>query len=207
MKKKHIIFDMDGTLSDTAKATEKAFIKVKEKHSLPVIPIERIYDAMGLHGLDFHAFLLPGKTKEELEKISFDVDIIEDEMVRKIGKDILFPGVGEMLKTLVDKGISVYIASTANNVHVDTTLTTCGIKNCFTAISCNEPNKHKMIETLIDGRDKTEWAMVGDMYKDSEAAASNGILALGAGFGYLSKEDYKLFDEVLETPSEIFNFI
>ena len=198
---------MDGTLLDTAIATSKAFETVKEKHSLSKLPIEKIHEAMGLHGLEFHGFLFPDKSIDELGAIANDIDVIEDEMITEIGKDILFPGVSDMLKNLHEKGVAMYIASTGSKSHVNTSLTACGIKDYFSVISCDEPKKDEMVKKLIGNSDKALWAMVGDMFKDSEAAISNGILALGAGFGYLAKDEYSLFDEILKTPADILDYV
>jgi len=198
---------MDGTLLDTARATAKAFEMVREKHLLPKMPIEKIYEAMGLHGLEFHAHLFPDRSIDELAAIARDIDVLEDDMITEFGKDVLFPGVYDMLQNLHEKGISMYIASTGSKSHVNTSLTACGIKDYFSAISCDEPKKDDMVRALIGNSDATLWAMVGDMFKDSEAAINNGILALGAGFGYLSKDDYSLFNEILKTPADILNYV
>ena len=64
-----------------------------------------------------------------------------------------------------------------------------------------------MVKNMISGKDVTEWIMVGDMYKDSEAARASSILALGAGYGYLTKQNESLFDFVLRSPADIFYYL
>ena len=58
-KKKHIIFDMDGTLSDTAKATLAAIKKTEKHFRLPPVTESSIRDAMGIAGLDFYRRIFP----------------------------------------------------------------------------------------------------------------------------------------------------
>ena len=207
VKKRHIIFDMDGTLSDTAKATVVALYEVGKQYKLPRVTDERIRAAMGLAGPEFYAHLYPHEPKETLMNIERTADVIEEAMITKMGKEILFPGVGDMLADLSEKGYCLYIASTGSESHVHNTLASCGIEGLFTSVSCGKSEKISMVKSIIAGRNTDEWAMVGDMFKDSEAARGNNILALGAGFGYLAKDDYPLFDSVLLKPEDIYKYV
>ena len=207
MKKRHIIFDLDGTLSDTAKATAIAIEEVCGKRNLPKVDYKRILSAMGLSDMEFCAHVFPDIPLEDLPDIQVEVDSLEEQMIIQFGVDILFPGVDAMLSDLGNKGCCLYIASTGSKRHVDVTLKAGGIKDYFTGVSCGEPGKVMMVKNMIAGRDLEEWMMVGDMFKDSEAARGNNILALGAGFGYLSGEDHTLFDSILWEPGDIFGFL
>jgi phosphoglycolate phosphatase len=205
--KMQIIFDMDGTLSDTAKATSVAISDAVKKLNLPTVTYERILDAMGLPGLEFHAYIHQTATHEQLLEIERIVDTREQEEVRKWGRGILFPGVIKMLDKIKNQGHDLHIASTGSETHVFNTLATTDIKEYFTSIHCGRGVKINMVRDIIGMQNPTDCLMVGDMYKDAEAARGNNILALGAGFGYLSKKDRVLFDAVLETPNDIFKYI
>ena len=207
MKKKHIIFDMDGTLTDTAKATTAAIRGLSNKLALPAVTDKQVRRAMGLPGLDFYKHLFPGKPEEELQVIEREADAAEEAIISAMKKDILFPGIGDLLSILSSEGYCLYVASTGSTRHVRSTLKTGEIRNHFKSVSCNEPDKIMMVKELISHGDVSEWVMVGDMYKDSEAARANNILALGAGYGYLAENDYPLFDSVLQKPEEIYNYI
>ena len=204
---KNIIFDMDGTLTATAQATEIAIRALTEQFDLPPVTSDDIKGAMGLGGLEFHAKLFPGKTESQLAPIGDQLDKLEQEQVTIIGRDILFPGVADMLTRLVEMGYPIFIASTGSVAHVDTTLTATGIKHLFTAIHCDEPQKKDMVRRIINGGDPAEWMMVGDMFKDAEAARANGIFALGAGYGYLHEKNAHLFDAVIPSPGKIFDML
>jgi len=207
MKIKHIIFDMDGTLSDTAKATYAATTEGAKVHGFPEVDYMEILTAMGLPGLEFYSRLYPGVSATQLLAIEKQIDDGEERMVKSLGAEILFPEVCEMLEALLKDGYSLYIASTGSTRHVHTTLQATGIEKYFSEIHSNRPEKVSMVKEIIAGRDASEWAMVGDMFKDSDAARGNGIIAIGAGFGYLAKEDEGLFDYVLKTPIDIFNVL
>ena len=202
-RKKHFIFDMDGTLSDTGRATAKAIKAVEKRYQLPTINDSHIRNAMGIGGLDFYRCLYPSVPEDILVKIEPEVDVLEQEAIQTIGADILFPGITLMLTALTQKGCDLHIASTGSKCHVEGTLQATGIKSFFTSVSCGEPAKISMVQRIVSGSDPRDWAMVGDMYKDAEAARGNNILALGAGFGYLAEEDFSLFDAVLDVPMDL----
>jgi len=206
VRKKHFIFDMDGTLSDTGKATAKAIKAVEKRYPLPMIDDSHIRNAMGIGGLDFYRCLYPSVPDDILIKIEPEVDALEHEAVQALGADILFLGVREMLAALVQRGHDLHIASTGSKSHVEGTLHAAGIASFFTSVSSNEPVKIAMVQRIISDSNPQDWAMVGDMFKDSEAARANHILALGAGFGYLAEEDYTLFDAVLRTPGDLLDY-
>ena len=204
MTKKHIIFDLDGTLSNTAIATLAAFEAAEKIHPIPSLTIHDIHNAMGLGGLEFFECLLPTVPSDVLLKVEKDVDNWEQENIIRIGKHLLFHGVPDMLDTLYSRGYTLHIASTGSQIHVRTIMDATGIEKFFASISCGKPAKIDMVAQIIAGLDKDDCAMVGDMFKDSEAAKNNGILAIGAGYGYLSKADFGLFDVVLDRPNDIF---
>jgi len=198
---------MDGTLSDTAKATEIALGNLDAKFGLPSVTLAQIHDAMGLFGMEFFEHLYPNANRDILLEVQQIIDVEEDFFVKKTGKDILFSGVYDMLNKLVKNGKTLHIASTANQNHVNATLGAGQISGLFSSVSCGQAAKIAMVADIIANSDKSEWAMAGDMFKDSEAAKANGILAIGAGYGYLSKEDYGLFDCVIHKPEDIFKAI
>jgi phosphoglycolate phosphatase-like HAD superfamily hydrolase len=207
MKKKHIIFDMDGTLADTAKVTAAAFYEVCGKYDLPKLEYKKISDAIGIGGLDFYISLYPGQPAELLSGFAREVEDCEKIKTKELGEDILFPGIPELLRGLLKDGCNLYIASTGDKNHVYSNLTAGNIIDLFAGISCGEPEKEAMVKRIIAERDITEWAMVGDRNKDSNAARANNILALGAKYGYLNEEDFGLFDAVLYKPGDIYDYI
>jgi phosphoglycolate phosphatase-like HAD superfamily hydrolase len=204
---KNIIFDMDGTLSNTAIATLASVKEIEQKYQLPDLTLEEIHHAMGIGGFPFYQMLFPTVETSVLKEVEKEVDILEDKKIEEFGRSILFHGVYEMLTSLKDNGYNLHIASTGNPNHVKTTLSASGILCFFSTVSCNEPAKIHMVKRIIDNGNLNEWAMVGDMFKDSEAARENNILAVGAAFGYLSPEDFPLFDKVIHQPMDIFSLL
>jgi phosphoglycolate phosphatase len=198
---------MDGTLADTAKATVAAFAEAGKRYNLPKLPDVQIRDAIGIGGLDFYLLLYPNQPKDILVNFSFEVENIEKIKTKVLGEKILFPGIKELLTDLSKKGYYLYIASTGDKNHVHSTLSAGNIENLFTGIYCGEPEKILMVNRIIASRETGEWVMVGDRSKDSDAARANNIFSLGAGFGYLNEEDYRLFNAVLSKPEDIYDYL
>ncbi|MCL2741727.1 MAG: HAD hydrolase-like protein [Oscillospiraceae bacterium] len=200
----NLIFDMDGTLSDTAVATERAFKATESQTGLAAPGYGAVRRAMGLHGLDFYGALFPGVDEGGLREAARIVDGAEDREIRLIGEGILFPGVGAMLRRLGTEGHSLYIASLGGDAHVEATLTAGGIMGLFGRVMSGGPDKAAMVRDIVGGGGKGRWAVIGDRKVDADAAAANGLTAWGAGFGYLEEGDRRLFASVLGSPEDIF---
>jgi phosphoglycolate phosphatase len=203
---RQFIFDMDGTLSDTAKATGRAVRETAEKLGMPPPPPEKVKAAMGYPGMEYYHMLLGDIGNGLLAAFAAETDRNEDREIRRIGRDMLFPGIREALDSLLGLGAELYVASTGHPNHVNLLLDVTGTRCCFKKVYCGRPRKVEMVRELMaafGARGPEGWLMVGDKHIDAEAARGSRILAVGAGFGYCLEEERHLFDLVLETPGEL----
>ena len=202
-----LIFDIDGTLADTALATIPAFRALCKAHNWACPTDAQIRDAIGIANPDFYYHLFPDYPRELVFEVGQQVEAAEESDVFACGEKILFPGVRAMLDALIDMGVTLYVASTGDRAHVSAVLKAGGITELFEAIHCHEPSKENMIARIIDGGDKSDWVMVGDRDKDIKGARANGIKALGAGFGYVRDSDRQLYDMVFEKPNDLVEWV
>ncbi|GHV13837.1 hypothetical protein FACS189491_09350 [Spirochaetia bacterium] len=203
----HVIFDMDGTLSDTAKATSAGFHKLAKEWGFPPVTDEAIRNAMGHPSVEFCQIILPALDDERAEKFVAELDILEEAAIRELKKSLLFPGIEEMLARLNSLDIDCYIASTGSTDHVNCMMDTTGLRRYFASLYCNEKRKDNMVKKILNGSNPTEWLMVGDKHIDASAARENNVLSLGAAFGYCTPADEDLFDGILRRPEEIFELV
>ena len=203
---RHIIFDMDGTLCDTGKITVGACREAAVQFSLPQLPEEHIIRTIGIATPEFYERLYPQEDAAQVAAFGEMVEAMEAERVPLAGPEILFPGVKEMLLDLREKGFRLYLASTGHAEHVDGVLQTSGIQSLFDSINCGRPAKVGMVNEIIGQGDRSEWAMLGDTHKDLEAARGNGILALGAAFGYCHSSAWADYDQVFHAPQDLVAF-
>jgi phosphoglycolate phosphatase len=207
MRISNIIFDMDGTLIDTAKATVEACRKAAESRGFPPLTIEVLKAAMGIPGLDYYRKVLPGMEDGALREFALAADTEENNLLRFLGKKLLFDEIEKVLIELSRAGYGLFIASTGSREHVDTALAAADIRKYFTAVYCGEPNKAETIKGIPELSNPKEWLMVGDKRIDADAARKNSIFSIGAAFGYCGTDEQKFFDKVVSRPGEIIEFV
>lgn len=206
-EKINIIFDMDGTLIDSAKIAIPAFKKVCPKYEIEIPSDDKITAAIGYANPVFYYKIYPDIDKELLKEFGKDVEGEERTIVAEVNTSMLFEGVKELLGTLVQRKHRMFIASTGDFEHVDDCLRVCDIYNHFEEIHCNKPDKELMVAEIIKKEPKEKWIMIGDRTKDSKAAKHNNILSIGAAYGYCVPEDYGEFDYIIEKPNGLLQII
>lgn len=197
-----VIFDLDGTLADTAIITIEAFRRLTPGSGLPMPEPEDIRAAIGYANPEFYDRLYPGFPTSAVRALGSRVEEEELKLMPELAGELLFPGVRELLAALRHKGIRLYIASTGSAEHVEAVVAHTGIGGFFVNILCGEPDKAGMIGRILAAGDPADFLMVGDKAKDSEGANANGIKAIGACYGYCSRGQYG-FDRYIDAPHEL----
>ena len=197
-----VIFDLDGTLSDSAVLTIAAFNNVLTAQGMPVPTEEMIRRATGYPNPEFYYILFPDYLRETVYNIGQLVEREELRILPSISDRLLFAGCEELLKYLKERGIRLYIASTGDRNHVFSVLEKTGIIGLFDIVSCERPDKIEMLRELTHDGNKNGYVMVGDMKKDHEGARANDIISVGACFGYCRRELTE-FDFYIDTPFEL----
>ena len=197
-----VIFDMDGTLSDSALLTVTAFTNIASKHGMPIPSEEAIKRAMGNATPEFYYILFPDFPKDTVRDFGKFVDEEELRILPSLKNRLLFSGCLELLTLLKNKGIFLYLASTGAKDHVLSVLQGTGIIDLFDKIACGRPDKTEMLGEMIQGRGREGFVMVGDMQKDHEGARANGIVSVGACYGYC-RRDMTEFDYYIDAPLEL----
>lgn len=207
MRITHAIFDMDGTLVDTVKASSVAFNRISDEMGLPRVKEKALRDAMGIHGLDYYRKVMPGLDEDLIARYAGRADEAENDAMRFLGGALLFDGIIPMLGNLLDGGVKLFIASTGSADHVDTALLATGIRRYFTRVYSDNPDKAETIRNIPELREGGAWLMTGDKRIDADAAKHNGIFSIGAAFGYCDPHEREFFDRVVFSPEELLEFV
>ena len=103
----------------------------------------------------------------------------------------VYPGVAEMLQTLVDAGCTLAVATSKPAFYATRILEHFALDGYFAYISGSEMDgtngaKSAVVARAMQeiGADPAETAMVGDRRYDMQSAREAGLAAVGAGYGY-----------------------
>ena len=201
-----MIFDLDGTLSDSSVLTMAACKRALPDYGLPMPAIDAVKRATGHPNPEFYYILFPDHDRDTVYRAGQQVEREEKHTISSLGDKLLFTGCRQLLERLKEKGIRLCIASLGDEEHVLTVLNSTGIIGFFETILYGRPDKAEMLRELIGGSDKSGCVMVGDMKKDYEAARANGIVSVGACYGYC-KEDSSEFDFYIYSPLELLDIL
>lgn len=210
MGKKGIIFDMDGTLWDSAEGVAKSWTRIvnREYDKSRVITVDDIHGVMG-KTMDKIAEVLFPELEERtrldlLEKCCND----ENAYLREHG-GILYPDLEETLTDL-KKEYHLYIVSNCQSGYIEAFLDYYGFWDYFEDIECfgnNGLQKGENIRRLADRNGLTEAVYVGDIQGDYDATMEAGLTFIHAayGFGTVAQETAKIFSfrELLRVVKEV----
>ncbi|HHX72128.1 MAG TPA: HAD family hydrolase [Clostridiales bacterium] len=199
----NLIFDMDGTLVDSAFVSVEACQEMARRWGLPVRTADEISGLVGYADEDFYSRLYPQFSKEERLEFAAQVENMENEAIIGMGSKLLYSGVVDLLQELERKGYYLAIASTRTKGHVDAALHESGIVKYFSQIRCGAPDKQDMVRELMQQGPKGQWLILGDRHKDLEAGRANGIVTVAARYGCGNPEEYAQFDYGIDQPLEL----
>ena len=188
---KAVLFDLDGTLTDSGEGIINCAIFAMEKLGVPVPPREKMGVFVGPPLWDtFRDFGVPSNRLDEA------VDIFRSRYV-PIGKfeNIPYPGIREVLEALRNQGRKLFVATSKPEVTAREILDHFDLSRYFTeicgaTIDKSRSAKEEVIAYLLslDGCQENS-VMVGDTAFDVIGAAAHGIPTIGAAWGYGKTED------------------
>ena len=203
MKQKFtILFDLDGTLVDTAPDLMLAHNHVMKKFGYPTKSTEEIRNLVGKGAGAMIGRSIWGQAKKEFSKVNDEK--IKKEMVREFvdfyGKNIikestLINGVKEFLKWCKEQNISMAVCTNKQEHLSNDLLKKIGIYNYFEYVAgsdtfdyCKPDPRHltSVIE-ILDG-DLKKTIMIGDSETDANAAKSAQIPIILLEDGYTEKK-------------------
>ena len=202
MKQKFtILFDLDGTLVDTAPDLMHAHNHVMKKFGYPTKSTEQIRNLVGQGAGAMLGRSIWGQAKKEFSKVNDEK--IKKEMVSEFvdfyGKNIindstLINGVKEFLKWCKDKNISMAVCTNKQEYLSNDLLKKIGIYDYFEYVAgsdtfdyCKPDPRHlTTVVEILDG-DLKKTIMIGDSETDANAAKAAEIPMILLKDGYTEK--------------------
>jgi phosphoglycolate phosphatase len=208
MKQKFtILFDLDGTLVDTAPDLMLAHNHVMRKFGYPTKSTEDIRNLVGKGAGALIGRSIWGQAKKEFSKVLDEK--IKDEMVKEFvnfyGKNIvnestLINGVKEFLKWCKENNISMAVCTNKQEHLSNDLLKKIGIYNFFEYVAgsdtfdyCKPDPRHLTnVVEILDG-DVKKTIMIGDSETDANAAKAAEIPVILLENGYTEKNTTEIY--------------
>jgi HAD superfamily hydrolase (TIGR01509 family) len=203
-----VILDVDGTLVDSNDAHARAWVEAFGEHGITV-PFEKIRPAIGMGGdkLIPHVSGIQADSKDGEAVDKRRVEIFRTKYLPTVRP---FPRVRALLERLGDDGLTLAVASSANEDEVESLLEIAGVSDLVTAqTSSDDADKSKPDPDIVVAaveRVRTERAriiMLGDTPYDVEAANRAGIRIVALECGGWNHEALRGAAAIYASPADL----
>ena len=183
-----VMFDLDGTLWDSAQSVAESWNEIfaARDASLPMLTAEDIHRVMGMTMKEIAETLQPGMDPAWRDTVfdeccRHEVDYLYEH------PGVLFPRLQETLEALRDDGYTMAIVSNCQRGYVESFLHGSGLGSLFADYEEWERTglpKGENIRLVMERNGYTRAVYIGDTRKDEEAARVAGIPFIHAAYGF-----------------------
>ena len=211
-----VLFDLDGTLLDTAPDLADALNRVLEQNGRQSLPYENIRPVVshgGIALIELGFGLAPGDPAFDGLRKQL-LDIYRENISRKTRP---FPGITQVLDCLEERGINWGIVTNKPGWLTDPLLQDLGLYERAACVVSGDtlderkPHPAPMLHACEQaGSQPAQCVYVGDAQRDIEAGINAGMHTLVALFGYIQAEDDPhswAASAAIETPGEVLEWI
>jgi phosphoglycolate phosphatase len=201
-----LIFDLDGTLTDSKPGILGCLRKVIDQHQLDAGgSLDRF---IGPPVEQWAIELLPNGSAEDQAALASDYRACYDR--EGWSNNSVFPGVRELLDALHTAGYPLYVCTSKQQHFAERILEHFGLAPLFRAIYGDKAEYEDHAKPLLLGRllegealEAGHAWMIGDRIHDIEAAEVNDVRSIAAGWGYGTPEEQAQADAFAPIPSDI----
>ena len=181
---RNVVFDLDGTLTDSGRGILTSVRRALEKMGKPVPPLETLRRFIGppLTG-SFRAFC--GMTEAEAAE---GLRLFRERYV-PVGwrENRVYPGIRPLLRELKNRGCRVYVATGKSAESAERVLRYFGLYPYLDGIAAPSPqeleaDKGRLLKSLCP--DTRDTVMIGDTFGDVQAALDTGADSIAVQYGY-----------------------
>lgn len=211
-KCKTVLFDFDGTVFDTVEGITRSIQYALRKHGREE-PLDRLRCFAGPPLVDKFMEVF-GVSQAEAEQLV--LDFRERYVPVGVYESAPFPGIGELLQSLRQAGLTLGIATSKPQNMAELLLEQSGLKAAFDVVtgsspSLNNEKKWQIVERALAlcGADKSDAVLVGDTKYDVLGAAQAGIPCIGVRWGYAAPGELEAAGaaRIVETMDELLRLL
>lgn len=210
MKFQNILFDLDGTLTDSVLGITRTI-----RHTLASYGIEQPEEALRRFVGPplrecFTEFLGAERAEEAVGRYRLRYNELG------VYENAVYDGVPELLQRLRDAGLTLAVATSKNISSTRKIVAHFDLERHFAAVEGASEDgrvaaKHLIVANAMAAlsADPAHTVMIGDRLHDMEGAATNGIPAIGVLWGYGGREELAAYHPLLlaETPAALADFL
>jgi phosphoglycolate phosphatase len=211
-----VLFDLDGTLLDTAPDLAEALNAVLVENGKPALPYEIIRPVVS------HGGIALIKLGFGLEPSNAAFEPLRNRLLEQYRENISrltrpFPGITDLLAVLENRGIGWGVVTNKPGWLTDPLLKDLGLYDRAVAVVSGDtldeckPHPAPMLHACeLAGSEPGRCVYVGDARRDIEAGVNAGMHTLVALFGYLHEDDEPQTwhaDDMIETPMELLSWL
>jgi N-acetyl-D-muramate 6-phosphate phosphatase len=210
-----VLFDMDGTLLDTAPDMVNALNNLRHEHGLAPLPYEIVRAAVS-HGAA-RVVKIGFEGADEQQFAQLQLRFLELYRGALSLHTKLFPGMLEVLDELDARGLKSSIVTNKAGWLTEPLLEQLGLRSRFASVVSGDtlpvrkPHPQPLLHAAaLAGVAPEACVYVGDAQRDVEAAHAAGMPALVANYGYLRPDEDTSFwggDLYLQQASDLLDWL
>ncbi|MBU3732798.1 MAG: HAD-IA family hydrolase [Beijerinckiaceae bacterium] len=188
-----VVFDLDGTLADTALDLIATLNVILEREGLEPLPLHEARDLIGAgaRALIARGFAVRQKPLSTERQEQLFLDFLAHYGQHLVDHTKLYPGVVEALDALAADGYILAVCTNKVADHSRRLLDALGILDRFAALAGRDtypvfkPDPRHLTLTIADAKgDPRRAVMIGDSKTDVDTARAADIPVIGVDFGY-----------------------
>ena len=201
MSKKLLIFDLDGTLSDTQPILYTIVLETLRDSGIKIDSLDDVYRSIAEHDkevIELNA-LIPAEFLPHVDRLKYAVDFWKNYEKLCMGAvDRVFDGMRETLDELKNRGYLLAVLSNKKNKFVQPIIAqifgdgyfdlVCG----WDEIRPKKPEPDSLLSILDElGVEKCDTWMIGDLPADYRVSVNAGVNHVIAAWGYGEQKKFK----------------
>lgn len=212
MKKKLLIFDLDGTIADTIYSIRDGVNMAMDKYGFPRREYEDIRRAIGNGARELIRLSMPENKRGDtslVESVLADYDAFYGQTYANV--DGTYEGMDVAIRTLHSRGYTVAVLSNKQDMYVKKIISLLFPNGeiSYAAGQTELPRKPDptvplMIAKMFDA-EPCECAFIGDSEVDVRTAENAGMTSVACTWGYRPKESLAEADITVDSAGELLN--
>lgn len=214
MQKRYILFDLDGTLTDSREGIIRSILHALNYYGIQVEDQDTLRPFLGPPLAESFRKYFNFSQEQSLEAVGYYREYFA---VKGLLENRVYDGVEELVKNLQNRGYKLFLATSKPEIYAKQIMDHFGLSPYFTFIGGatldeSRLKKADVIRYVLEENqitDMSDVVMVGDRNQDVWGAKQNGIDVIGVLYGYGSREELEEagVDAIAELPEDVMNIL